>query len=163
MKNEIIRRLALGPVWLKKLANELNVSYFQILDNCPTSIVSRYPIDKVDELFELFCTWDKVTLVVQNHYFTAEINDYFPKGEYGKRCYNMESSGTSIGGHLKADKISHILLVKDFAYGRYSFSAKFFAADETPIFSVYLPRDKEKRLIKSSLNQFLEIAGFCQD
>ena len=160
MKSEIIKRLAMGPVWLKKLAVELDVSYYQLLVSCPTSIVMHYPVKKLDELLQLFCSWDKVTLVVQSSGFTVEVHDYFPAGEYGRRCYNMHSSTTSIGGHLDVSKVASILLVKDFAYGRVSYSAKFFTEEGQPILTVYLPRDGDKKLIISSLNEFLQLAQF---
>ncbi len=162
MKKEIIKRLSEKNVWLKKLAKELNISYFQLLKSCPETVVKSYPTNKIDELFKLFRSWDKITFVVQNCGFTAEIKDFFPQGEYGENCYNLHDERSAISGHLKVEEIAYIFLVKDFAYKRVSYSAKFFTKNGTAIFSVYLPRDKQKKLIDSSLNQFLDIANFNQ-
>lgn len=140
---------------LNKIADELGVSYLEVLRNAPT--VRTYPIEKVDELFEILRGWEKVFLLLVTPNFVLEIQDKFPKGFYAHGYLNFHDKTTSIGGHLSVSKIKEIFLVDDIMFGRKSCSIKFFGEDEKEIFSVYVPRDEKKELIPECLESFYSL------
>ena len=137
---------------LSKIAGELNVSLLEVYRNSPS--VRKYPIEKRDELFDILRGWEKVFLLVVTPNFVLEIKDKFPKGFYAHGFLNFHDNESSIGGHLSADKIKEIFLVEDIMFGRKSCSIKFFGEDEKEIFSIYVPRDEKKELIKEYLDCF---------
>lgn len=140
---------------LSKIAQELNVSLIEIYRNSPT--VRKYPIEKIDELFEILRSWEKVFLLVVTPSFVLEIKDKFPKGFYAHGFLNFHDKDSSIGGHLSVDKIKEIFLVEDIMFGRKSCSIKFYGEDEKEIFSIYVPRDEKKELIKEYLDCFYSL------
>jgi len=135
-----------------QIAKELNIPFIQVLREA--SSVRKYDVNKLDELFEILRGWEKVLLLVIAPNFVLEIKDKFPKGEYGHGFLNFHDPNSSIGGHLSASKIKEIFIVKDMMYGRVSCSIKFYGEDEKEIFSVYVPRDEKKELIKECLDSF---------
>lgn len=141
---------------LGKIAQELNVSLVDIYRNSPS--VRKYPLEKIEELFEILRGWDKVFLLVVTPNFVLEIKDKFPKGFYAHGFLNFHDKDSSIGGHLSVDKIKEIFLVEDIMFGRKSCSIKFYGEDEKEIFAIYIPRDEKKELIKEYLDCFYSLA-----
>ncbi|MGL5377925.1 MAG: heme utilization cystosolic carrier protein HutX [Cetobacterium sp.] len=137
---------------LNKIANELNVKLIQVLREAPT--VKKYEISKLDELFCILRTWEKVFLLVITPSFVLEIQDKFPSGFYAHGYLNFNDKNSSIGGHLSTEKIKEIFLVKDIMFGRESYSIKFYGEDEKEIFAVYVPRNEKKELIQECLDSF---------
>lgn len=122
-----------------------------------TDKVRKYPIEKIDELFKILESWEKVFLLVVTPEFTLEIKDRFPKGAYGYGFLNFHDSNSSIGGHLSVDKIKYIYLVEGVMFGRKSCSIKFLNEEKKEIFSIYVPRDDKKELIKECLESFYKL------
>ena len=139
-------------VSLSKVSKNLGVSFIEVLRHAPT--VRKYDIAKLDELFDILRSWEKVFLLVVTPSFVLEIKDKFPKGFYSHGFLNFHDETSSIGGHLSASKIKEIFIVEDVMYGRKSCSIKFFGEDEKEIFAVYVPRDEKKELIKECLESF---------
>ena len=135
-----------------QIAKELNAPLIHILRE--SSAVKKYNVEKLDELFEIFRGWEKVLLLVTTSNFILELKDKFPKGEYGHGYLNFHDSNSVIGGHLNASNIKEVFIVKDFMFGKVSCSIKFYDEDEKEIFSVYVPRDENKELIKECLDSF---------
>ncbi|MGL6024562.1 MAG: heme utilization cystosolic carrier protein HutX [Cetobacterium sp.] len=153
MKEKIENILLSGDkVSLNKVAVELNIKMIEVLRNAST--VKKYDISKLDELFEVLRSWEKVFLLVVTPSFVLEIQDKFPKGFYAHGYLNFHDKTSSIGGHLSADKIKEIFLVKDIMFGRESYSIKFFGEDEKEIFAIYVPRNEKKELIIECLESF---------
>ena len=137
---------------LGKIAENLNISYAEVLRNAPT--VRKYDVEKLDELFDVLRSWEKVFLFMVTPNFVLEIRDKFPKGFYAHGYLNFHDSDSSIGGHLTASAIKEIFLVTDIMFGKKSCSVKFFGEDEKEIFSIYVPRDENKELIQECLESF---------
>ena len=153
MKNKIEELLAKDEkVSYGQIGKELNIPFIQVLREA--SSIKKYDVAKLDELFEILNGWEKVLLLVIAPNFVLEIKDKFPKGEYGYGFLNFHDPNSSIGGHLSASKIKEIFIVKDMMHGRVSCSIKFYSEDEKEIFSVYVPRDENKELIKECLDSF---------
>lgn len=141
---------------LSTIGSKLGIEYLEVLREAPT--VKRYPVDKIDELFEILRGWEKVFLLVVTPSFVLEIKDKFPKGFYAHNFLNFHDGNSSIGGHLSVGKIREIFLAKDFMFGRESYSIKFYGEDKKEIFAVYVPRDEKKELIKECLESFKKLA-----
>lgn len=116
--------------------------------------IKNYDVNKLDELFEILRSWEKVFLLVVTPNFVLEIQDKFPKGFYGHGYLNFHDKKTSIGGHLSSEKIKEIILVKDVMFGRDSCSINFNDEHEKEIFSIYVPRDEKKEFIKECIDSF---------
>lgn len=140
---------------LAQIAKEMGAEYRDVLENAPN--VRKYPVEKVDDLFETLRGWEKVFLLVVTDGFVLEIKDKFPKGFYGHGFLNLHDKDSCIGGHLSVNKIAHIYLVDDIMFGRKSCSIKFYDAQHREIFSVYVPRDEKKELIAQCLKSFYSI------
>lgn len=140
---------------LGKVAEELNISLIEVLRNSPS--VRKYPIEKKEELFEIFRSWDKIFMLVVTPSFVLEIKDRFPKGFYAHGYLNFHDKESSIGGHLSVDNIKEIFLVEDNMFGRKSCSIRFYGEDEKEIFAIYVPRDEKKELIKEYLECFYSL------
>lgn len=147
MKNKINSLiLEKKDISLQLVAKEFNIPLINVLREANT--VKKYNINKLDELFEILQSWEKVFLLVVTSNFILEIKDRFPKGFYSNGFLNFHDKNSSIGGHLKADKIKEIFLVKDFMFGRESWSIRFYGEDEKEIFSIYVPRNDKKEFIE---------------
>lgn len=140
---------------LAQIAKNLNVEYTEILKNAPT--VREYPVEKIDDLFDILRGWEKVFLLLVTEGFVLEIKDKFPKGFYGHGFLNLHDKDSCIGGHLSVDQIRSVFLVDDIMFGRKSCSIKFYNEDKKEIFAVYVPRDEKKELISSCLESFNNI------
>jgi len=140
---------------LAQIAKKLNMKYTDLLKDAPT--VREYPVEKIDELFDILRGWEKVFLLVVTDGLVLEIKDRFPKGFYGHGFLNLHDNDSSIGGHLSVDQIESIFLVDDIMFGRKSCSIKFYNKDKKEIFAVYVPRDEKKELISSCLESFNNI------
>lgn len=153
MKDKIREIMAKDEkISLGQVAKELDVPFIQVLREA--ECVRKYDVAKMDELFEILRSWDKVLMLVMTPNFVLEIKDKFPKGFYGHGFLNFHDESSSIGGHLSASKIKEIFLVTDNMFGRKSCSIKFYGEDEKEIFAVYVPRDEKKELIKEYLDCF---------
>ena len=153
MKNKINKILMSDEkVSLSKIAKELDISMIEVLREAPT--VKKYDVEKIDELFDVLRSWEKVFLLVITPNFVLEIQDKFPKGFYAHGFLNFHDKESTIGGHLSVGKIKEIFLVKDIMFGRESYSIKFFGEDEKEIFAVYVPRNEKKDLIEECLESF---------
>ncbi|MGL4998440.1 MAG: heme utilization cystosolic carrier protein HutX [Cetobacterium sp.] len=153
MKGRIESILLSGDnVSLNKVTVELDVRMIDVLRNAST--VKKYDISKLDKLFEVLRSWEKVFLLIVTPSFVLEIKDKFPSGFYAHGYLNFHDKTSSIGGHLSVDKIKEVFLVKDIMFGRESYSIKFFGDDENEIFAIYVPRDEKKELIKECLESF---------
>lgn len=141
-----------GKISLGQIAKKLDVDYMEVLNNAPNS--KRYPVEKLEELFDIFRSWEKVFLLVITENFVLEISDKFPVGFKAHGFLNFHDKTTSIGGHLTTDNISSIYIVDDVMFGRRSCSFKFYDKDNKEIFAIYLPRDEKKELISSPLEDF---------
>ena len=137
---------------LSEIGKNLGISYIEVLRNAPS--VKKYSVEKIDELFEILGDWEKVFLLVVTPNFVLEIKDKFPKGFYAHGFLNFHDTNSSIGGHLTISAIKEIFIVNDIMFGRKSCSIKFFGEDEKEIFSVYVPRNEKKELIKECLESF---------
>lgn len=154
MLREKIEELMKGDerISLSALSTKLEVGYIEILRNSPQ--VKTYPVEKIDDLFGILRSWEKVFLLVMTPGFVLEIKDRFPKGFYAHGFLNFHDVNSSIGGHLSVGKIKEIFLAKDIMFGRESYSIKFYGEDEKEIFAIYVPRDEKKELIQECLESF---------
>lgn len=154
MKNKINQILAEkeNKISFANIAKELDTSLIEVLRNAES--IKKYDIKKIDELFDILRTWEKVFLLVITKGFVLEIKDKFPKGFYGHGYLNLHDKNSSIGGHLSVSSIKEIFLVKDFMFGRESYSIKFYGEDEKEIFSVYVPRNEKKEFIPECKESF---------
>ena len=141
-------------VSLAKISKDLGISFIEVLRQAPVPTVRKYDVLKLDELFDILRSWEKVFLLVVTPSFVLEIKDKFPKGFYSHGFLNFHDETSSIGGHLSASKIKEIFVVEDMMYGRKSCSIKFYGEDEKEIFAIYVPRDEKKELIKECLESF---------
>lgn len=135
-----------------QIAEQLNMPFIQVLRE--SSSIRKYDVTKLDELFAILNSWEKVLMLVVTPNFVLEIKDKFPKGEYGYGYLNFHDKESTIGGHLSASKITEIFIVTDMMYGKPSCSIKFYGEDEKEIFAVYVPRNEQKELIKECLDSF---------
>ncbi len=153
MKNKIKEMLKNdSKTPLSKIAQELGVSLVEVLREAPT--VRKYDVEKIDDLFEVLRSWDKVLMLVMTPNLILEIKDKFPKGFYGHGFFNFHDPESSVGGHLTITAIKEIFLVTDTMFNRKSCSIRFFGEDGKEIFAVYVPRDEKKELIKECLESF---------
>ena len=120
-------------------------------------IVREYPVERIDELFEILRGWEKVFLLVMTPNFVLEIKDKFPKGFYAHGFLNLHDPNSSIGGHLRVGEIKKIKLVDGIMFNRKSCSIKFYSEDGKEIFAVYVPRDERKELIPECLESFYNL------
>lgn len=141
-----------GDIALREQCEILGVSQLEVMRNSPA--VGKYPVEKINELFEELAAWEKVFLLVITPNFVLEIKDRFPKGFYAHGFLNFHDKNSSIGGHLTVSEISEIFLVKDIMFGRESHSIKFYGKNEKEIFAIYVPRDEKKEFIKDCNNSF---------
>ena len=117
MKNKINKILMSDEkVSLSKIAKELDISMIEVLREAPT--VKKYDVEKIDELFDVLRSWEKVFLLVITPNFVLEIQDKFPKGFYAHGFLNFHDKEATIDGHLSVGKIKEIFLVKDIMFGR---------------------------------------------
>lgn len=137
---------------LSEIGKNLGISYTEVLRNAPT--VRKYPVEKIDELFKILESWEKVFLLVITPNFVLEIKDKFPKGFYAHGFLNFHDINSSIGGHLTVSAVKEIFLATDIMFGRKSCSIKFFDENEREIFAVYVPRNEKKELIEECLESF---------
>lgn len=153
MRNKIEEMLKNdSKISLSKISQELGVSLVEVLREAPT--VRKYDVEKIDELFDVLRSWEKVLMLVITPSIILEIKDKFPKGFYGHGFFNFHDPESSIGGHLSVSKIKEIFLVNDIMFGRKSCSIRFFGEDGKEIFSIYVPRDEKKELIQEYLDSF---------
>lgn len=158
MKNKIEELLKNDEkISLGKIADELKISFVEVLRNAPAPKVRKYDISKIDDLFEILRNWEKVFLLVVTPNFVLEIQDKFPKGFYGHGYLNFHDKNSAIGGHLTVSSIKEIYLVTDVMFGRVSCSIKFFDENGKEIFAVYVPRDEKKEFIKECIDSFNKI------
>ena len=154
MKNKINQILAEkeNKISFANIAKELDTSLIEVLRNAES--VKKYDINKIDELFDILRTWEKVFLLVITKGFVLEIKDKFPKGAYGHGYLNFHDKNSSIGGHLSVSSIKEIFIVKDFMFGRESCSIRFYGEDEKEIFSIYVPRNEKREFIPMCKESF---------
>lgn len=159
MKEKINEILSENPnISLSDIAKSLKIkNIVKILRDTPSPKVRSYPIDKIEELFDIFREWEKVFFLVVTPSFVLEIKDKFPKGFKAHGFLNFHDQNSSIGGHLSIDEIKEIFFVDDFMFGRRSCSIRFFDRDEKEIFAIYVPRNENKELIQEYLDSFLSI------
>lgn len=139
---------------LSEVSKKLNVPYLEVLKNSPS--VRKYDTLKINELFEILQSWEKVFLLVVTENFVLEIKDKFPKGFYAHGFLNFHDSSTSIGGHLTTSSITDIYLVSDYMFGRKSCSIKFYNNDKE-VFAIYVPREENKEFIATCLESFYNL------
>lgn len=139
---------------LSEVSKKLNVPYLEVLKNSPS--VRKYDTLKINELFEILQSWEKVFLLVVTENFVLEIKDKFPKGFYAHGFLNFHDSSTSIGGHLTTSSITDIYLVSDYMFGRKSCSIKFYNNDKE-VFAIYVPRGENKEFIATCLESFYNL------
>lgn len=139
---------------LSEVSKKLNIPYLEVLKNSPS--VRKYDTLKINELFEIFQSWEKVFLLVVTENFVLEIKDKFPKGFYAHGFLNFHDSSTSIGGHLTTSTITDIYLVSDYMFGRKSCSIKFYNNDKE-VFAIYVPRGENKEFIATCLESFYNL------
>lgn len=139
---------------LSEVSKKLNIPYLEVLKNSPS--VRKYDTLKINELFEILQSWEKVFLLVVTENFVLEIKDKFPKGFYAHGFLNFHDSSTSIGGHLTTSSITDIYLVSDYMFGRKSCSIKFYNNDKE-VFAIYVPREENKEFIATCLESFYNL------
>lgn len=139
---------------LSEVSKKLNVPYLEVLKNSPS--VRKYDTLKINELFEILQSWEKVFLLAVTENFVLEIKDKFPKGFYAHGFLNFHDSNTSIGGHLTTSSITDIYLVSDYMFGRKSCSIKFYNNDKE-VFAIYVPRGENKEFIATCLESFYNL------
>ena len=139
---------------LSEISKKLNIPYLEVLKNSPS--VRKYNTQKINELFEILQSWEKVFLLVVTENFVLEIKDKFPKGFYAHGFLNFHDSNTSIGGHLTVSSITDIYLVSDYMFGRKSCSIKFYN-NAKEVFAIYVPRGENKEFIETCLESFYNL------
>lgn len=140
---------------LSDMAKKLNIPTFEVLKN--SEKVKEYDLKNIDSLFNILRNWEKVLMIVMTPNFILEIQDKFPNGFYSHGFLNLHDTNSSIGGHLSVKDIRYIFLVDDIMFGRKSCSIKFFSENKEEIFSIYVPRDKNKELIENCLKDFYNL------
>lgn len=158
MLEKINNVLAENPKFsLAQVAKNLEVDYMEVLT--ASDKTANYPTEKMDELFDVFRSWEKVFLLVITKNFVVEIADKFPKGFKAHGYLNFHDKDSSIGGHLSVDNITSIYIVDDVMFGRRSCSIKFFDKDNSEVFGIYVPRNEKKELMEGPLKDFEKLLG----
>lgn len=158
---EIVRaRVSENPsVMPRGLAQELGVSEAEIIRCLPGDMRLEVPARDFEALWEEMTGWEKVTFIAVCPGGIVEVAGRLPKGRFGHGMFNLMEKGNPLGGHLFADRVAQIWLVSKPFFGLESHSVQCFDADGGALFSVYLGRDGNRRILAGVLEGFQALRG----
>ena len=158
MKEKIEEILNQNPeISTLEIAQKLNVSEYEVLQNINTNIAKAVDGSKFDEIIEDISKWGKILMIKITPSFVIEIKDFMPTGTYGHGYYNFDSKNSSISGHLKVSDIEKIIFISKKHRGMISHSVVFYDKKGEHIFKIFVARDEKKELIKEQVDKFISL------
>lgn len=158
MKEKIEEILNQNPeISTLEIAQKLNVSEYEVLQNINTNIAKAVDGSKFDEIIEDISKWGKILMIKITPSFVIEIKDFMPTGTYGHGYYNFDSKNSSISGHLKVSDIEKIIFISKKHRGMISHSVVFYDKKGEHIFKLFVARDENKELIKEQVDKFISL------
>ncbi|MDR8522625.1 heme utilization cystosolic carrier protein HutX [Shewanella fidelis] len=155
---QIRQHLQANPAAMpSQIAEELNISEFEVVSALPAEQVAILPLEQKDALLEELPEWGNMTTIVSASGSIFEFKGSFPKGKYAHGYYNLITKGDGLHGHLKLDVISAIALISKPFRGTESHSINFFGPQGEVVFKVYLGRDKKRVLLPEQVARFTEL------
>lgn len=158
MKEKIEEILNQNPeISTLEIAQKLNVSEYEVLQNINTNIAKAVDGSKFDEIIEDISKWGKILMIKITPSFVIEIKDFMPTGTYAHGYYNFDSKNSSISGHLKVSDIEKIIFISKKHRGMISHSVVFYDKKGEHIFKLFVARDENKELIKEQVDKFISL------
>ena len=153
MKEKIEEILNQNPeISTLEIAQKLNVSEYEVLQNINTNIAKAVDGSKFDEIIEDISKCGKILMIKITPSFVIEIKDFMPTG-----TYNFDSKNSSISGHLKVSDIEKIIFISKKHRGMISHSVVFYDKKGEHIFKLFVARDENKELIKEQVDKFISL------
>jgi len=145
------------------MAVDLGVSEMEVIRNLPADMVKEVSKERFDEIIEDISQWGTLMVIVSNGSIILEIKAPFPVGTYGHGYYNLESSNTPIGGHIRADDLSAIFFVSRPYMDMETHSIQFFNKNGNAMFKLFLGWDENRQIISEQMGKFINLKNrLCQ-
>lgn len=160
-RNELSAKIAEAlkekrPVMLASLAQQFEVSERQIAEAMPEDMAKVISGEHFATVWAALTSWEKATFIVQHGGHVIEIKTRIAPGKFGHGYYNIMGQ-EAVGGHIKADAITHISFLSMPFMGLESHSVQFFDADGHVAFSIYAGRGDDRKILPEIRDSFLAI------
>ncbi|MBQ1783502.1 MAG: heme utilization cystosolic carrier protein HutX [Gammaproteobacteria bacterium] len=139
---------------LADMAQRLGCSELEVASRLPAEVATLMPLTLIDELLESLPEWGPLTTIVASGGSIFEFKGDFPRGKYGHGYYNLYTKGEGLHGHLKIDGFAAMALISKPFRGTESHHFCFFGSNGSPVFKVYLGRDKARQLLPEQVAHF---------
>ena len=139
---------------LADMAQRLGCSELEVASRLPAEVATLMPLTLIDELLESLPEWGPLTTIVASGGSIFEFKGDFPRGKYGHGYYNLYTKGEGLHGHLKIDGFAAVALISKPFRGTESHHFCFFGSNGSPVFKVYLGRDKARQLLPEQVAHF---------
>lgn len=136
------------------LADDLGLSTAAVVEALPENMRVGAPISDFEEIWQAMCDWEKVTFIVTNNGAIVEAGGRLPQGKFGQGFFNLDSATGMVGGHLKISALGRIWLVSKPFFSLESHSVQFFDTVGDPMFSIYVGRGADRKLIPEVVEAF---------
>lgn len=155
LKQQVIALITQQPTLLPAaMAEQLNVSEFEVVASLPQEMVTLLPGEKAQLMLEQLVGFGSVTTIVHSFGSIFEVKAPFPPGKVAQGYYNLIAKEGQFHGHLKLDNIKDIALVSKPFRGRESHYLGFFCPQGNNMFKVYLGRDDKRQLFPQQVDTF---------
>jgi putative heme utilization carrier protein HutX len=141
------------------LARQFGLSEAQAVFFLPREMRVAAPIVDFELIWRELCSWERVTFVSANQGAIVEYSGALPRGAYGHGMFNLRQEGSALGGHILTALLGSIWFVSKPLFGRENHSVQFFTRDGAAMFSVYVGRGRDGKLLQSVLTAYLELRG----
>lgn len=138
---------------IEAVAREAGVSTLTALEQTPEDQRVAVEGARFEEIWNELSSWGEILFIVHTADVVAEIEGSLPKGSFGHGYYNIHGD-SPIGGHIKADRCTRIVMVDRAFHGRRSCSVQFYNGDGEAMFKVFVRRDEKRELRAEQLAQF---------
>ena len=138
---------------LERIAEEHSVSTFEVVSSLPKEHRSILDGAFFAEVMQELTHWGEVLLIVHTPGIVLECKGALPPGTFGHGYYNLHGDGP-IGGHVRADRCTHLAFVSRPFMGRPSRSLQFFNGAGEAMFKIFVRRDKERNLLTEQVARF---------
>ena len=138
---------------IEAVARQAGVSTLTALEQTPEDQRVSVHGSRFEEIWGELSEWGEVLFIVHTADIVLEAEGALPKGSFGHGYYNIHGD-SPIGGHIKADRCSKIVMVDRAFHGRRSCSVQFYNGEGEAMFKVFVRRDEARELRADQLARF---------
>lgn len=139
------------------IASTTGLTEAAVVHGMPVKARISVPTREFESVWQKLTEWEDALVVVLSSDSVFELAGPVPNGSAEGGYFDFDDPDSFYGGHLKLDRMAAIYLLSTEDNNGGAHQVAFYDQDGRRVFSVYVPRDKKRRLKTQPHNRFMRM------